>query len=80
MRHDDISMLLQNREREEDVEVCAVVVGPQGFPKAQAVGPFHLALVPDEQLAEEEEEICGFGFLEMFVEFRIHELDKMVQC
>lgn len=37
------------------------------------------ALVPDEQHAEEEEEVGGVCFLEVEVEGWVHELDEVVE-
>ena len=73
-------MLLQNRQRDEDVEVAAAIIGPQRLPQTEHVGPFEFALVPNEQHSEEKEEVCRVGGLEVQVKLGIHELDKVVEC
>lgn len=77
--HDDIAVLLQDRDRDEEVELRTQVIRPQPLPQSQHVAPFELALVPDEQHAEEEEEIGRVGRLEVEVEGRVEELDELVQ-
>ena len=57
------------------MELAAEEIRPEGLPKMQDVGPGELALVPDEQHAEEEEEIGGVSRLEVEVENGIQELD-----
>ena len=57
MRHDDISMLFQDGQSNEDVEIAAEVVCPERFPHSQHVVPFKLSLIPYKQHAEEEEEV-----------------------
>lgn len=79
MRHDDVAVLLEDRKRDEDVEVGAVVVGPQRLPQTQNVSPLELALVPDKQHAEEEEEVGRVGRLEVEVQLRVHELHEVVE-
>ena len=79
MLHDNVAVLLQDRERDEQVEVGAEVVRPQALPEPQRIGPLELALVPDEQHAEEEEEVGRVGGLEVHVELRVHELHQVVQ-
>ena len=61
------------------MEVGRCVVSPEGFPETQDVQPWEFALVPDEQHAEEEEEICGVDALEVEVEFWVEELDEVVE-
>lgn len=72
-------MLLQNRQRDEEMEVAAQMIRPEGFPQPQNVRPLELALVPDEEHAEEEEEVGGVCFLEVEVEGGVHELDEVVE-
>jgi len=61
------------------VEVGGCIVSPEGFPEAQDVQPGKFALVPDEQHAEEEEEVCRVDALKVQVEFRVEELDEVVE-
>lgn len=77
--HNDIAMLLQYGEGDEEVEAAAEEVGPEALPQAQDVGPVELALVPDEQHAEEEEEVGAVGGLEVGVQPGVHELDEVVE-
>lgn len=67
MLHDDVSVFFQNGKRDEEVEVAAEEIGPEGFPQAQGVDPFEFALVPDEEHAEKEEKVGGVGGLEVEV-------------
>ena len=55
--HDDIPMLFENRQCNEEMEVGAQIVGPEGLPQSQNVHPLELAFVPDQNHPEEEEEI-----------------------
>lgn len=63
--HDDVAVFFEDGEGDEEVEAAGEVVGPEGFPEAQDVGPFELALVPDEEHAEEEEKVGRVGGLEV---------------
>ena len=80
MRHNDISMLLQYGERNEDVEVTAQVIGPEGFPESKHIHPFEFSLEPNEKHAEEEEKVRGICRLEVKVELGVHELHEVVEC
>jgi hypothetical protein len=80
MRHDDVSMFLQNCQCNEDVEIATIVISPKRLPESQDIGPFEFSLVPDKEHTEEKEEVCGIGGLEMEIEFRIHNLDEMIEC
>lgn len=62
------------------MEIAALVVGPKRFPQPQYISPLKLSLIPHQEHAEEEKEICRVGRLEMQVQLRIHELDKVVEC
>lgn len=75
MVHDDVSVLLQDRQCDEQVETAGVVICPQRFPQSKNVPPFKFALVPYQKHTEKEEEIRAVGGLEVKVELRIHELD-----
>ena len=79
MVHDDITVLLQNRQSDENVKVRAEEVGPQTLPHAQDVFEGELALEPDEGHAEEEEEIRAVEFFEVLVECRVEELAEVVE-
>jgi len=61
MCHYDITVFLQNGQRNEDVEVAALVVGPECLPQPQHIRPFELAFVPNKQHAEEKEEVGRLG-------------------
>lgn len=77
--HNDISVLLENGQSNEEVETTGQVIRPQDLPEVQHVQPRELALVPDEQHAEEEEEVGGISALEVQVKFWVHELDEVVE-
>ena len=79
MLHDDLPMLLQDRQRNEQMEVAAHIIRPQALPQPQHVRPFKFAFVPDEQHAEEEEKIRRIGFLEVEIEGGVHELDEVIE-
>jgi hypothetical protein len=79
MRHDDISVLLQDGKSYEDVKVTTLIVCPQRLPQSKGVGPFELSLVPHKKHAEEEEKVGRVGGLQMEVELRVHELYKVVE-
>lgn len=78
MVHDDIAMFFENGQGEEEMEAAGEIVCPKGFPETEDVRPFKFALVPNDQHTEEEEKVGAVGGLEVQVELRIHELDKMV--
>lgn len=61
------------------MELRGEIVRPQALPQTENIRPFKLTLVPDEKHAEEEKEIGRVGGLEVQVEFRIEQLDKMVE-
>lgn len=61
------------------MEICRSIVSPEGFPESQDVQPGEFALVPDEQHAEEEEEVCRVDALKVEVEFWVEELDEVVE-
>lgn len=65
--HDNVSMLFQNRKRNENMEVAAQVVRPQALPESENVHPFKLTFVPDQQHAEKEEEIGRLGLFQVEV-------------
>lgn len=79
MLHNHISVFFENGNGDEEVEVCREVVGPEAFPQTQHVQPGELALVPDEQHAEEEEKVCRVDGLEVEVKFWVEQLDEVVQ-
>ncbi len=62
------------------MKIAAQEVGPEGFPESEHIYPFEFTLVPDEQHTEEEEKVCRVGALEVEVEVRIHQLDKVIEC
>ena len=72
-------MLLQDRQGDKQVKLRREVVGPQQLPQPQDITPVELALVPDEQHAEEEEEVGRVGGLEVQVELWVEELDELVE-
>ena len=57
MLEDDVTVLLEDRHGDEQVEVGAVVVRPEVLPQAQDIEPVEFALEPYQQHAEEEEEV-----------------------
>ena len=61
------------------MELAAVVVCPEGFPEAKNVCPREFALVPDEEHAEEKEEVGGVCGLEVEVKGWVHQLDELVE-
>src|SRR5690349_14556447 len=77
--HDDIPVLLENGHRDEDMIVGAHVIGPEALPEPEHVEPLKLALVPDEEHAEEEEKVGTLGLLEMKVELRVEQLHQLIQ-
>lgn len=79
MRHNNIPMFLQNRKCNKDVKVRTIHIGPERFPETEYVWPFKLAFIPYEQHAEEEEKVGRIGFLEVEIEFWVHELDEVVK-
>ena len=79
VRQDGVAVRLEDGAGDEQVEVAREVVGPETLPQAQHVGPGELALVPDEQHAEEEEEVGRVGGLQVQVELRVEELHELVE-
>jgi hypothetical protein len=79
MLHNDFPVFFEYGDCDEQVEVCGEIVGPEAFPETQDIGPLELALVPDEEHAEEEEEVCGVDGLEVEVKFWVEELDEVVE-
>ena len=63
--HYHVSMLLEYCQRNEKVKVAAQVVGPESFPQPKGIRPLEVPFVPDQEHAEEKEEIRRVGGLEM---------------
>lgn len=61
------------------MELAAQVIGPQHLPQAEDIIPWEFPLIPDEEHAEEEEEVGGVCRLQMCVQLRVHELYKMIE-
>ena len=61
------------------MKVAAQVVCPERFPQAKHICPFKFTLVPDEQHAEEEEEVGRVCGLEVKIKGWIHELNEVVK-
>ena len=61
------------------MKLTAHEIRPEPLPQAQDIRPLEFTLVPDEQHAEEEEEVGRVGGLEVQVELGVHELDKVVK-
>lgn len=78
MIHDDIAMLFENGQGEEEMEAAGEIICPERFPETENVRPFEFALVPDNQHAEEKEEVGAVGGLEVQVELGVHELNEVV--
>jgi hypothetical protein len=78
--HDWRPVLLENSQSDKEVEITAVEIGPETFPQEEHVVPREFPLVPDQQHSEEEEEIRAVRGLEVKIELRVHELDKLVEC
>lgn len=79
MLENDVTVFLQNGHGDEEVEVGGEEVGPEGLVQAEDVGEAELALEPDEQHAEEEEEVRAVQLLEVLVEFGVEELAEVVE-
>ena len=79
MLHNHVTMLLQYRQRDEQMEVAAQIIGPEGFPQSQDVAPWELALVPHYKHAEKEEEIGAVGGLQVQVQRRVHQSDEVIE-
>ena len=79
MRHDDIPVLLQNREGDEKMEAAAQVICPEDFPEMKDVRPLEFALVPDQEHAEEEEKVGAVCFLEVLIQLGVHKVNKIVE-
>lgn len=79
MIHNHIAVFLQDAQCHKEMEATGQIVRPQGFPQTQHVRPLEFPLVPDQQHAEEEEEVGAFGRLQVKVELRVHELHEMVE-
>jgi hypothetical protein len=75
-----ISPLLKNSQGNEEMEVTALVIGPENLPQTESIHPWELAFIPNKQHAEKEEEIGRIGFLKMDIEFRIKDLNKVIEC
>ena len=61
------------------METTTQIIRPQRLPQTQRIRPFELALVPDQQHAEEEEEIGRVGRLQVQIEFGVHKLYEVVE-
>lgn len=79
MIHNHIAVFLQDAHGHKEMETTGQIVGPQGFPQTEHVGPFKLPLVPDQQHAEKEEEVGAIGGLQVEVELGVHQLHEMVE-
>lgn len=77
--HDDCPVLLEDRHGYEDMEIGRHKVRPQSFPKSKDILKFEFALVPNQQGAEKEEEICAVEFLQMKIQLRVEKLHEMIE-
>lgn len=66
--HDDITMFLENGQRNEQMEAAGEIICPECLPETKDISPFKLALVPDQQHAEEEKEVGAISGLQMQIE------------
>ena len=67
MLHDYVSVLLQNGQSDEEMELAALEIGPECLPQTKNIRPFKFAFVPHEKHSEEEEEIRRVGGLKVKV-------------
>lgn len=74
-----MTVLLEYGQGHEEMEVAAQIVGPKGFPQAESIRPLKLSLIPHQKHAKEEEKVGRICRLEMSIELRIHQLNKMIE-